>query len=269
MQYNDTSGKQGLIQEFEFWTGVGDGTVSGDATFLKNVTRLMNVRYAKVLARLQLLTGIDGAEDTNYTNQQFSYFDIASGTGNYQFLTDASGNTITDITGVLILPSATSTEYVVLDKLTLDAPHAHLIMSPNPSMVGIPSGFIEKNNTVFFDVVPMQSSPATSGGLSYSWNSIKATATSIKGSAGQVYGRYIYNNNSSVMYVQFFNTASGSVTLGTTTPVYSIGIPATSGANVFIPQGIAHSTAITIAATTTATGSSNPTNNVDINIFFK
>ena len=110
---------------------------------------------------------------------------------------------------------------------------------------------------------------ATSGGATFSWNSIKATATSVKGSAGQVYGWYIYNSNSSAVYVQFFNTASGSVTLGTTTPVYSLGIPATSGANAFIPCGIAHGTAITIAATTTATGSTAPTNNVDINVFYK
>jgi hypothetical protein len=111
--------------------------------------------------------------------------------------------------------------------------------------------------------------PDTVGGLSYSWNSIKATATSIKASAGQVYGWYIYNSNSTAVYVQFFNTASGSVTLGTTTPVYSLGIPATAGANVMVPHGIAHSTAIVVAATTTATGSTAPTNNVDINIFYK
>ncbi|TQF41165.1 hypothetical protein UNPF46_08575 [Bradyrhizobium sp. UNPF46] len=162
MQFNDTTSKSGLIQEYEFWIGVPDGAISGNTTLLKMVTRLMNVRYAKVLARLQLLTGKDGAEDTNYSSQQFSYFDIASGTGNYQFLTDQAGNTITDITGVLILPSSTSTEYTSLKKLTLDIVDAQLIMSPNPSRVGIPSGFIEKNNTVFFDYVPNYS--ASNGG---------------------------------------------------------------------------------------------------------
>lgn len=162
MQFSDTSNKQGLIQEFETLTGLGDGVVSGNTALLKEVTRRMNVRYSRILARLQLLTGRDGAEDTNYTDQQFSYFNITSGVGDYQFLTDESGNTITDITGVLILPSSTATEYMRLDQLTLDLPEAQLIMSPNPSRVGIPSGYIEKNNTVFFDYVPNYS--VTNGG---------------------------------------------------------------------------------------------------------
>ena len=113
------------------------------------------------------------------------------------------------------------------------------------------------------------SSPTTSGGLSVATGSITATATSVKGSAGQVYGWYFYNPNASVAYVQFFNTASGSVTLGTTAPVYSLGIPATSGANVELSNGIAHSTAITIAVTTTRAGSTSPGSSVDYNIFYK
>ena len=70
MQFSDTTTKSGLIQECEFWTKLGDGTISGTDLLLKQFTRLMNVRYAKVMARLQLITGADGAEDTNYTSQQ-------------------------------------------------------------------------------------------------------------------------------------------------------------------------------------------------------
>jgi len=113
------------------------------------------------------------------------------------------------------------------------------------------------------------SSHTTTGGLTVATGSITATATSIKGSAGQVYVWYFYNPNASVAYVQFFNTASGSVTLGTTSPVYSLGIPATSGANVEYSNGIAHSTAITIAVTTTRAGSTSPGSSVDYNIFYK
>jgi hypothetical protein len=166
MKFSDTTTKHGLVQRFEFLTGVGDAVVSGDTTFLKVFTSLANVRYARILARLQLLTGSDGAEDTNYTSQQFSTFDIASGTGDYQFLTDAAGNTITDITGVAILTSTTATDYTPLDKLTLDRSDAQLIMSPNPSNTGIPSGYIEKNNTVFFNTIPNYTK-ATGGKLFY------------------------------------------------------------------------------------------------------
>jgi hypothetical protein len=108
----------------------------------------------------------------------------------------------------------------------------------------------------------------TSGGLSVATGSIGNTVTSVKASAGQVYGWYFYNANASVAYVQFFNTATGSVTLGTTPPVYSLGIPASSGANVMMPIGIAHSTAITIAITTTRAGSTNTASTVDYSVFY-
>jgi len=110
--------------------------------------------------------------------------------------------------------------------------------------------------------------PHTQGGLLIATGSITNTATAVKASAGQVYGWYFYNPNASVAYVQFFNTAAASVTLGTTTPVYSLGIPATSGANVMMPCGIAHSTAIAIGVTTTRAGSTAPGSSVDYNIFY-
>jgi hypothetical protein len=116
-------------------------------------TRLLNQRYARTMARIQLLSGQDGAEDTNYPDQQFSYFTITSGINNYQFLTDEDGNTITDITGVLLQPPGAS-DYVPLNRLALSDPNALLIMSPNASQTGTPTGYIEKNNTIFFDVLP-------------------------------------------------------------------------------------------------------------------
>lgn len=110
--------------------------------------------------------------------------------------------------------------------------------------------------------------PTTSGGLHFYSGSIGATATSVKSSAGQIYGWYIGNSNTSAIYVQIFNVASGSVTLGTTTPDMSLYIPASGGANVSFAGGIAMGTAITVACTTTRTGSTAPASTVDLNIFY-
>ncbi len=102
--------------------------------------------------------------------------------------------------------------------------------------------------------------PATSGGWSVSsQTALTNTATAVKAAAGQFGGYMFYNPNSTVIYIQVFNVASGSVTLGTTTPTYVVPIPAAAAANIEFANGIAHSTAITIAATTTATGSAAPT----------
>ncbi len=109
--------------------------------------------------------------------------------------------------------------------------------------------------------------PVTSGGLSIKSASTGGTATSIKASAGQLYGYHLFNTTAAVAYVQIFNVASGSVTLGTTTPDISIGIPASGGVTVNFDKGIAFGTAISYACTTTRTGSTGAT--VDCNFFYK
>jgi hypothetical protein len=101
--------------------------------------------------------------------------------------------------------------------------------------------------------------PGTTGGWSVSsQTALTNTKTSVKASAGTLGGYMFYNPNSSVEYIQVWDVASGSVTVGTTAPTYVIPIPATSGANVEFTNGINHGTAIVIAATTTATGSTAP-----------
>lgn len=128
---------------------------------------------------------------------------------------------------------------------------------------------IASDNTANTNPFLVTQTPATAGGLTIASGTIGNTATSIKGTAGQVYGWYIYNSNASVSYVQFYNVASGSVTPGTTGPTFSIGIPATSGANVHFNSGIAFGTAITIAITTTRSGGTSPGSTVDYNVFYK
>lgn len=95
------------------------------------------------------------------------------------------------------------------------------------------------------------------------------SAQSVKGSAGSLKGWYIYNPNTSAQFVQFFNTASGSVTVGTTNPLFMLTIPAGSAANLWMqPGGIAFSTAISIAATSTAGGNGAPTTALDVVVWY-
>jgi hypothetical protein len=110
-----------------------------------------------------------------------------------------------------------------------------------------------------------------SGGYSVTGSTLTNTVVNIgtPNTPGVVAGWYIYNSNNSVTYVQFFNTGSAAVTIGTTAPVYSIGIPALSAANLMSPTGISHTTAISIAATTTRSGSTAPGTAIDMNIFYK
>ena len=115
--------------------------------------------------------------------------------------------------------------------------------------------------------------PQTSGGLTtFRSIDVDETEEEVKGTAGQVYGWFIYNNAATVLYVKFYNATAANVTVGTTTPVLTIPIPAGSGANVEYTNGIAFSTAITIAATTGVADNNTgapAANDIIANIFYK
>lgn len=119
-------------------------------------------------------------------------------------------------------------------------------------------------------IVGVTPTPGTTGGWSVSsTTALSTTKVAVKASAGTFGGYMIFNPNTVETHVQVFNVASGSVTLGSTTPTYVLTIPANSAANLELTCGINHSTAITIAATTTATGSSAPTTGLQATIFYK
>lgn len=92
----------------------------------------------------------------------------------------------------------------------------------------------------------------------------------IKASAGKLYGYYIYNPNSSAQFVQFYNTAALSVTVGTTNPLFMLTIPATSAANLFSDIGITFSNAgWSWSATSTAGGNGAPPTALDAVAWYK
>jgi hypothetical protein len=120
--------------------------------------------------------------------------------------------------------------------------------------------------------VNTSSAPATSGGLTtfHLVSAATTNATNIKASAGQVYGWYIYNSNAAARKVAFHNTA-GTPTAGASI-FFTLVIPATSGANVEMSNGIVFSTGIAITTVTDLTDAGATAvalNDLNINIFYK
>jgi hypothetical protein len=98
---------------------------------------------------------------------------------------------------------------------------------------------------------PVASRPETTGGLTiFRSIDLDETEEDVKVTAGQLYGWYIFNGATATRYVKLYNATAANVTVGTTTPVITIPVPAGSAANVVNPMGIAFSTAICAAATT-------------------
>jgi len=84
-------------------------------------------------------------------------------------------------------------------------------------------------------------------------------AQAIKASAGWLGKVQCDNNNNAWTYLQIYNTASGSVSVGTTAPAVILPL-APNLSNGFVANAIGEqfSTAISVAATTTPTGASAP-----------
>lgn len=81
-------------------------------------------------------------------------------------------------------------------------------------------------------------------------------ATTVKSSAGNLFGWYIFNPNATTCYLQFYNAASGGITVGTSV-IMALAVPAGAAANVS-PGSLAmnnFSSDIGIAASTAVTGS--------------
>lgn len=123
--------------------------------------------------------------------------------------------------------------------------------------------------------------PTTSGGLTIGpasgaklISAATTNATSVKASAGQVYGWFISNTNASPRYMKLYNKASAP-TVGTDVPVMVILIPgntAGAGAVVEFSMGIPFATGIALALTTGVADADTgavAANEIVINLLFK
>lgn len=162
MQFSDTTAKGGLIQLCERLCGFSDGGISGDTTTLKQFTARINGAFDEILPLVLSNTDNLRFDDTNHTDFPVGTFNIVSGQNDYSFSADDNSLSIINIVGVRILQSSSATQYVDLERITLDDETAFDFISPNSTETGIPSKFLEKGNTIFFDKKPTYS--ATSGG---------------------------------------------------------------------------------------------------------
>lgn len=81
------------------------------------------------------------------------------------------------------------------------------------------------------------------------------TEEEVKATAGTVYGMWVTNTATTTRFIKFYNATAANVTVGTTAPVITIGVPGNASDDVSGVFGVggpgwAFGTAITMAATT-------------------
>lgn len=97
----------------------------------------------------------------------------------------------------------------------------------------------------------------------------ESPVVAVKAAAGAVYGYHLYNSHSAAVFVQFYDVAAGSVSPGTTTPKKTLAIPAGACLDTQMAVPWVFGVAISMAATSTATGGSAPGAAVLANVDYK
>jgi len=99
-------------------------------------------------------------------------------------------------------------------------------------------------------------------------NDLSTTVTTIIGAPATLGYYFCWNPNAAVSFIQIFDTA-GTVTLGTTAPKISLGLPPTSSGNLEWTAGVHFAAAIKVAATTTVNGAVAPSSPTQCNFGYK
>ena len=175
-----------------------------------------------------------------------------SGTG-VQRVTLAS-----DSTGQVVLAAGAATIGALTANQSVNVAQMNGVatsMGNGVSGTGVQRVVIASDNTANSNPFLVTQQARTSGGATPAMyiSAASTNATSVKGSAGQIYMLTASNINAAVRYLKIYNKASAP-TVGTDTPLLVFAIPgntAGAGTNIPIPDcGLAFSTGIAFAITT-------------------
>lgn len=153
MVFNDTTTKQGLIQEIEFWTNLGDGVVSGDTTLVKQFTNRLNRAFDRVLPLILSTDETLQWDDPNHTDEPMAVADLVSGQQAYGAVTDESGNSILNVVKVFAR-SAEDVDYFELTPVPVGLGREDRILNPSAAYIGIPTEYVERGGQLFLGPVP-------------------------------------------------------------------------------------------------------------------
>ena len=161
MQFSDTTNKNGVIQRIEKYTGLGSGSISGNSTLLQIITASVNDAFDELMPLILSYSDKLRFDDINHTDLPVGTVNLVSGQGDYSFTEDDNSLDILNITDVRILTSATATAYSDLKRMYLDDVLAPRAMSPDSTETGVPTHWLEFNNSIFF--YPEPNYAATNG----------------------------------------------------------------------------------------------------------
>jgi hypothetical protein len=264
-------GTIGITQTRALRTAV-EGTVTVAAHAVTNAGVFAVQVDGNALTALQLIDDVIYVDDADWTDNTSKHALVG---GVYQsaphtvtdgdvspFLTDVNGRLATVVSGTVAVSNAGLTALAAAISTEVQCDIVGALPAGTNAI-----GKLAANSGVDIGDVDVTSISAgsnligdvaiqgrTTGGLSIFLSiDLDESEEEVKATAGTLYAIHAVNLASTVRYLKFYNDTTANVTVGTTTPVLSLPIPAATNKAGFtwnIPQGLAFSTAITAAATT-------------------
>ena len=98
---------------------------------------------------------------------------------------------------------------------------------------------------------------------------LDATKQAVASGSGRIYGYWFTNSDSTQgNFIHFYDAVSSNVTVGTTAPLFTLSPAAGISGNLSIPYGIQFRQGLTVSATNSAGGNTNPATAVDLVIWY-
>lgn len=155
MKLSDTTNKNGLIQECEFWTNLGSAAISGDTTgLLPLFINRLNRAYDRVLPLVLSNDDTMQWDDPAHTDDPIATTNIVSGQQKYGAIADEAGNSILNVVKVFALQSSAGTQYVELDRVAVGLGLEASILNPASTYIGIPDRYVELGGWLYLGAVP-------------------------------------------------------------------------------------------------------------------
>lgn len=102
IQFSDTIGRRGIIQEIEKNCGFNPGDVSGNSGLLLDFTASVNNALDDAWNIILKSCGEWTLDDNNYTDYPIMTTNLVSGQYDYSFVNDGSGNLVLDVYRVMV-----------------------------------------------------------------------------------------------------------------------------------------------------------------------
>jgi hypothetical protein len=151
MLLSDTTKKDGLLQDIEFWCNFPDGTLTTDSTLFFRFLGLLNHAFDEVLPLIFTADQKWQWDDSNHTDFPIATTNLVSGQSDYSFVADENGNSILEIQEVYVMDA--EGKYQKLTPIDASTGNSQ-VFAEDDDNTGMPLRYDKFATSIILDPIP-------------------------------------------------------------------------------------------------------------------